>query len=200
MSTLRPSRARRAARASSAFVRRLALVCGAALLAACGGSDAVTGPGGGGTPRSDLPEGLVGRWRYGVVSSTNFWNDHTGVYAGNAYGISDYYDFAANGTYKRLTYIYTNSYGCQTQVWTEMQGTLTADDERFTLYPTQGRYKVADNCAASRNYTRPMTAAELTERQGDVWVWERGQDAYGQEVLAADKPEGNDPALYEREP
>lgn len=199
MHPIRSSRARRAARAAAVVARRLALAGTAALLAACGGSDATTGPVGGETPRSELPTPLVGSWRYGMISPTNFWDDHSGAYAGNAYGISDYYEFAAGGTYKRMTYIYTTTYGCHTQVWTEMQGTLTATDQRFTLYPTQGRYKVASSCSGSQNYTRPMTAAEVAGKQGEVWLWARAVEN-GRHFLVADVPDGDDPAYYERQP
>lgn len=146
-----------------------------------------------------LPAELVGNWRYGRTSPTTFWNDQTGVYAGNAYGMSDYYEFAAGGTYKRMTYIYTQMYNCRTQTWTEMQGTVTADAGRFTLRPAQGRYKVANNCAKSQNYIRPMTAAELAEKQGEAWTWSRVQRD-GRTFLAADKPGGTEPVHYEREP
>ena len=198
---MHPIRSSRVHRAARAVARRLSFVGAAALLAACGGSDAATGPGGPGgeTPRSELPSALVGNWRYGVVSPSNFWDDHTGAYAGNAYGISDYYEFAAGGTYKRLTYIYTTTYSCHTQAWTEMQGTLTATGERFVLYPTQGRYKVASNCSSSSNYTRPMTAAELAGKQGEVWLWGRTVEN-GRHYLVADVPDGDDPAYYERQP
>ena len=180
---------------------RLAAVAAALLLAACGGgSDAVAGPGGGNTPRSDLPAALAGTWVYGNISPTNFWNSHTGQYAGNAYGFADYLALQANGTYTRLVYIYSNVYGCQTQVWTEMKGTLTADGEAFTLYPTQGRYKVADNCAASRNYERPMTGSEVANKQGETFTWERTQQN-GKTYILVNAPGSSDaPVHYEWRP
>ena len=197
MQTTNRSRAPHGARAA----RRLAAVAAVAaalLLAACGGSDKVAGPGGGDTPRSELPAALAGTWVYGNISPTNFWNEHTGQYAGNAYGFADYLDLDANGTYTRLVYIYTNSYGCMTQVWTEMQGTLTADEWTFTLYPTQGRYKVASNCSASQNYQRPMTAAEVAQKQGESRTWERTQ-SNGRTYILVNIPGSDDlPVHYER--
>jgi hypothetical protein len=148
---------------------------------------------------ANLPAELVGNWRYGRISPTNFWNDQTGTYAGNAYGMSDYYEIAAGGSYKRMTYIYTQAYNCRTQTWTEMEGTLTADAGRFTLAPAKGRYKVANNCAKSQNYTRPMTAAELKEKQGETWTWSRVQRD-GRTVLAAGKTGRDEPVYYEQEP
>ena len=180
MSTTLPASAARQARPR--YVRRawagaLAL-CLTTVMAACG-SDSSTGPGGdsndgpggnpGGTPGTEVPSELAGAWRYGSISPTNFWDDHTGQYMGNAYGFGDFLSFERSGRYTRLVYIYTNSYGCQTQVWTQMEGTVRVDGFTFALYPTKGRYKVADNCAASRNYERPMTGDELAEKQGDLY-------------------------------
>ena len=45
------------------FGRRLAIAGAALLLAACGGSDKVAGPGGGDTPRSELPAALAGTYQ-----------------------------------------------------------------------------------------------------------------------------------------
>jgi hypothetical protein len=160
----------RSARRSAA---RAAVLLSAALLTACGG-DSSTGPGETpvfDTPRTEVPDVLVGRWMYGSISPTNFWNDHTGQYAGNAYGFADHITFQENGTYTRLVYIYTQNYGCRTQVWTQMQGTVTVDGETFTLYPGVGRYKAADTCIARYNFDRAMTRAELAEKQGDGYDW-----------------------------
>lgn len=158
--------------------RRVALVALCAT-AACSAADAadIAGPdGGGGTPGGNpgggnppataVPAELLGSWRYGSISPTNFWNDHTGVYSGNAYGMSDHYTFERDGSYTEFAYIYTQSYGCRTQVWTSIEGKVTVADGAFTEYPTKGRYKVADTCAASRNYERAMTAQEIRDRQG----------------------------------
>ena len=96
---------------ASSLGRRLAIAGAALLLAACGGSDKVAGPGGGGgdTPRSELPAALAGTWVYGNISPTNFWNEHTGQYAGNAYGFADYLSLDESGTY-------TTAPGCDSAI------------------------------------------------------------------------------------
>ncbi len=147
-------------------IRRLAPAALTSLAAGCAVEDA-TGPDGGGTDGGtggSVPAALVGSWRYGVISPTNFWNDHTGVFSGNAYGMSDHYVFNRNGTFKEYTYIYTQSYGCRTQVWVEMNGGVDFDDATFTTEVTGGRFKVSDSCSSSRNYDRAMTDAERRER------------------------------------
>ena len=110
-------------------IRRAAATLFALTLVACDVADA-TGPddatdappaAGGGS----VPAEMVGGWRYGSISPTNFWDDHTGVFSGNAYGFSDQYVFTANGTFKEYLYIYTQSYGCRIQAWVEMEGAVT---------------------------------------------------------------------------
>ena len=115
-------------------------------------------------PSGTIPSAVIGAWRYGAISPTNFWNDHTGVYSGNAYGMSDQYEFAADGTFKEYVYIYTQSYGCRTQVWVEMQGRVQFDETTFTKRVASGRFKTTDTCAASRNFDRAMTESEAVER------------------------------------
>jgi hypothetical protein len=142
------------------------LAAAAALAAACTDAGRATGPDapGDGPANGSVPAELVGAWRYGSISPTNFWNDHTGTFSGNAYGMSDHYVFQRNGTFKEYTYIYTQSYGCRTQVWVEMSGAVRFDDETFTTQVSGGRFKVSDSCASSRNYDRAMTASEREER------------------------------------
>lgn len=130
---------------------------------ATGPDDAIDGPGDGPSD-GNVPAEIVGTWRYGSVSATNFWDDHTGMYAGNAYGMSDQYVFAANGTFTEHVYIYTQSYGCRIQAWVETSGGVTFDGESFTTQITSGRFKTIDTCASSNNKDRAMTAAERTER------------------------------------
>lgn len=143
-------------------------------LAACGGSDGF-GPGTGGAdpgPGGYVPDELVGSWKYGVISPTNFWDDHTGQYSGNAYGIGAWFTFKANGTYEELVYIYSQQYSCRLQTWTAIKGKMDTDGNLIRLYPTSGNYKVSDTCTSSNNYTRSMTGAELADKQGETWDWQ----------------------------
>jgi hypothetical protein len=159
--------------ASSASVRptwaRAALPVVAALLATACQIEEATGPGDGGPtnppPTSGaVPSAVVGNWRYGSVSPTNFYNDHTGAYSGNAYGFSRHYTFDRNGTYKDYVYIYAESYGCRQQNWVEMSGTVQFTGTDFTTTVTSGRFKTVDSCSASNDKDRAMTASERSAR------------------------------------
>lgn len=142
-----------------------------ALTTACTVAEETTGPDatpatGSGPVTGSVPAEFVGGWRYGSVSPTNFWDDHTGVYSGNAYGMSNQYIFGRDGSFKEYIYIYTQSYGCQMQAWVEMSGAVRFDDASFTTQVTGGRFKTIDTCASSHNKDRAMTDAERRERSG----------------------------------
>jgi hypothetical protein len=178
-----PSRARNF---GASRVRAAALVIAAtSLLAACGGGDSATGPDpvDDSTPRTDVPSQLAGNWMYGSISPTNFWDDHTGQYSGNAYGFSDYVILSGNGTYERYIYIYTQYYSCRTQAYTVHRGTVTVSASAIAYYPQRGKYKVTDTCVSSRNYERNMTSEEVHDAQGESWDWELGTGSNGQTVL-----------------
>lgn len=183
----------------AARLRAAAITAVVVTLAACGGGDS-TGPGAvvDDTPRTDVPSELAGDWLYGSISPTNFWNDHTGTYSGNAYGFSDYVMLEADGSYKRYIYIYTEYYGCRTQSYTYHVGTVTVNGGTITYYPQQGKYKATDNCVASRNFERPMSRDEVVDAQGDAWDWEIGVDALGQTVLLAGPSGSGEQATYKQ--
>jgi hypothetical protein len=111
-----------------------------------------------------VPAAVAGNWRYGSVSPSNFYNDHTGAYSGNAYGFSRHYTFFADGSYKDYVYIYAESYGCRQQNWVEMSGTVQFTGADFTTTVTSGRFKTVDSCSASNDRDRPMTAGERSAR------------------------------------
>lgn len=159
--------ARRQSRMAATLVLATALI-------ACSGSDS-TGPGAGnpgGGSGGNVPTELVGEWSYGAISPTNFWNDHTGQYSGNAYGVGAWFTFHAGGTYEQFIYQYTQNYNCQLQVWTWIRGNMDVQDSVISYFPTSGEYKVADNCVASHNYRRDMTSQEINSKQGEQWQWE----------------------------
>lgn len=149
----------------------LAWVC-CALLAGCesnsaggdgGGDNGGNGGGGGGgstnTPRTATPQELVGDWKFGIGSFTNFWGNQ-GQYYGSGGGTSVFWSFERDGDYKQQVYINRRNYNCLIQTWTETVGTTTFDGNKFTIYPVTGRYKASDSCIDKNNFDRPMTEQE----------------------------------------
>jgi hypothetical protein len=194
-----------------------ALVLCAMLGAACGGDS--TGPGGDvPTPPTDtpsggnggdsngggnggggasIPAGLAGRWMHGTISPTNFWDDHTGEYMGNAYGMADYVTLGTDGRYEEFVYLYSQVYSCRTQIWTSKQGTYTVDGDVITFHLNSGKYQVADNCSERNNYTRPMNDDEVAEHQDEQWGWQLGESEYdGSTLLYLTWPNVEEPVEY----
>jgi hypothetical protein len=90
--------------------------------------------------------------------------------------------FAANGTFKEYLYIYTQSYGCRTQAWVEMEGAVTFASGQFTTNVGKGHFKTVDNCASSNNKDRDMTSSERTERSKS-YAYAMKTDASGKGYL-----------------
>lgn len=176
----------------------LPLALAGLLLAGCGGGGGGSGATHYDTPRTEVPADLVGDWLYGTISPTNFWDDHTGQYEGSAYGISDYYRFDGDGTFEEYTYLYTQSYGCRTQAWTRMEGTVAFDGATFTKYAGAGRYRAADNCIAAYNFERDMKPEEVAQHQGQVYDWGLEADPASGDVVLWIAPAGSgEAAAYE---
>jgi hypothetical protein len=98
---------------------------------------------------------------------------------GNGFGGSQSYTFAANGTYKMFNYIKTRTYSLEMQTLTWEDGRYSVTGDRVTLRPTSGKYQVI---STSRNYTRPMTAAELQKNVKQRY-WTVSRDEGGKPVL-----------------
>jgi hypothetical protein len=162
----------------AARARRYSVIAAMAVVAAACGDKNATGPEDEPTtPVTSVPSQLAGEWMYGTISPTNFWNDHSGQYSGNAYGIGVFLDFKPNGRFTQLIYIYTQQYNCRTQTWTQMEGTVTVSGSQISFYPTKGNYKASDNCVSSHNFQRPMKASELQAEQGETWGWSIDQSS-----------------------
>jgi hypothetical protein len=136
----------------------LAWVC-CALLAGCDGGSDDDGGGPEVPPRTATPQEMVGAWKLGAASFTNFWGNQN-QYFGTEGGTSVYWNFESDGDYKQQVYINRRKDGCLIETWTETVGTTTFDGNRFTIYPGTGRYKAADTCIDRNNFDRPMTDQE----------------------------------------
>jgi hypothetical protein len=111
------------------------------------------------TPISPAPEELVGDWKFGTISFTNFWSSQ-GQYIGNGGGTAVRFSIEPDGRYAQQVYLSRRNYGCVMETWTETVGTATFDDGELTIYPTRGRYKASDTCSDANNFDRPMTDQE----------------------------------------
>lgn len=153
----------------------LAWVC-CALLAGCGDGSSGEDANAGVTPRTATPQEMVGGWRFGIGSFTNFWGNQ-GQYYGSGGGTSVYWYFESDGDYKQQVYINRRNSGCLIETWTETVGTTTFNGNKFTIYPVTGRYKAADTCIDKNNFDRPMTAQERKDFvKTFLWKFETNPD------------------------
>ena len=159
-----------------ARARGLLLATCGGLLAACvdvaptepGASDAPpapTAPTAPATSGSAIPSQFVGDWTAGTVSLLSFYDSHSGAYQGTTGGLSISFRFKPNGEYVFYLYVLQRPTAwCTREAWTELRGRVAFDGDRFVTRATSGRFKGSNNCAASENFDRAATAAELAER------------------------------------
>ncbi len=160
-------------------VRGLLLATCAGLLAACvdvaptepdapdvpSSPTTPTTPGSPATPGSTVPSQFVGDWTAGTVSLLSFYDSHSGAYQGTTGGLSISFRFKPNGEYVFYLYVLQRPLAhCTREAWTELRGRVTFEGDRFATRATWGRFKGSNNCAASENFDRAATAAELAER------------------------------------
>src|SRR4051812_13587248 len=86
------------------------------------------------TPRSEVPDEMVGQWLYGNFSMSDFWR-YDGSYVGNAFELAVAFNFTQDGHYEFYFASTARDYACQTQAFTYSKGTVVFnDDNSFTVY------------------------------------------------------------------
>jgi hypothetical protein len=83
----------------------------------------------------------LGQWLHGNFSMTEYWA-YDGSYVGNAFEQSIAFDFNADGSYEQYYAAQTNDWGCSTQAFSYSKGTVVFTDSSFTVYPTEGNFRV----------------------------------------------------------
>nr|CAA9283925.1 hypothetical protein AVDCRST_MAG63-3799 [uncultured Armatimonadetes bacterium] len=122
---------------------------------------------------SAVPADIAGKWKWGTISFSSEVDVYSGRNLGPRSGIVIFFTFEKSGKYNMVFYAQTLNYGWQSQTWSLHEGTVTFGNGTFTLRPTKGKYKVADNRVKRNNYERPMTAEELKQNTVYLWRWEK---------------------------
>jgi len=89
---------------------------------------------------SSVPAQLQGEWRYGRISSVQYYNPHSGQSA-QPNGSSDQFKLATNGTYERDRLLQINTYGCASNLFIWEKGRVKVEGQRFTFQPAQSLSK-----------------------------------------------------------
>lgn len=132
------------------------------------------------TPRSEVPDELVGKWLNGTFSMSN-WYTYDGQYAGNPYSSSRAFSFEKNGNAEFFQVIKTYNGACSTDAFTNYKGTVKFNnDGSFTFYPQQGTYRGFYSCASSSNFNRPATKDEM---KSFTLFWKNETHDNGQEYM-----------------
>jgi hypothetical protein len=98
-----------------------------ALLPACGSGDGPSGPGDdGNSPRTAVPDELVGQWYSGNVSPTDYYNPNTGSWSGAGYGEGVLYKFTRDGHYEFAFQLTSRLYDCYTLTQSPPSGSSAA--------------------------------------------------------------------------
>jgi len=131
---------------------------------------------------SDVPaELLTGDttyWTVSTLSSVTYKNTATGPYYNtckNGGGTVVRLKFLGNNRFLFRYYIQANSYGAETETWTETEGTVrfTKDEKGQPVFITlaeKGTYRITRN---GKTVTRAISETELKNQHSSVYLWER---------------------------
>lgn len=131
-----------------------------------------------------IPSQMVGEWKWGTINPTTFHDKTSGAYLGHGGGMSCYFVFGKDGTYKKFFYVEQSpSAGWTTKVWSESEGKMIVGDGYFTLKATKGRFRAEDNRVSRNNFDRAMTEEDLKRETASKYGWQMGQDDKGRTVM-----------------
>lgn len=173
---------------SKAFFPSLALLL-LVLLVACGQASPGGGPAGPALPGTPVPVELQGEWRYGSISSVNYYDPATGAW-GAPSGTGIYFTLSPDGNYERSSLLQVTTYSCESYVFIWEVGTVAVAASQITFQPSQSAVKSqqcsADHTSETRNTVEPETFA-----------WSVGPDDYGETLLTLTYANGEE-AHYDR--
>lgn len=169
-------------RAATISTFTAAMIGAVALTAACGdGGVELT------TPRSELPEPLVGDWFTGTLSSIQYYDRDTGEWQDPS-GEGFYYVFSPDGEYETGAIIDSTVSGCHMRLLGNEFGTVTtdgpfADAGTLTVYRHQIKVNVTSSCGNSGERTQGEAVSTLD--------WSIAPDENGLEWLTLEHADGS---------
>ncbi len=147
----------------------IAIMIAALMLAACKDGSAGSRDRGienaGNTPRTQVPEVLVGRWEHGES------------------GGSSSLSFTADGNFEFASWFEVSLYGCDKTFFTYKSGTMTVAGNTITLYPQVSDFKRTDSCNPQNNYEEPDSL------EPEAFLFQLGTDVLGV-FMVRHRPDG----------
>lgn len=114
----------------------------------------------GNTPRTEVPDEIVGAWEDGSLDFALWENYKQGYWAGrNAVPSREAMVFKKNGEAKFYRYVSLFNFY---ETLVDCEGTVTFNgDGTFTFYPVKGRKRYYETRDPGRNYDRALNGTEL---------------------------------------
>lgn len=103
------------------------------------------------TPRTQVPEELVGHWHTGNVTRLGFY-DPTGGNFSESGENGSFLNFGNEGFFEAGGIMRSSWHGCAREVYSFKKGTVTVLGNTVTLYPHMTALKKSDSCIAKNNY------------------------------------------------
>jgi hypothetical protein len=152
------------------------------VLVACSSGEGMFGPGDGdrgNSPRTDVPNELLGAWYTGNVSPSSFYNPNTGLGWTSGYGTGEFYRFSEDGEYEFGWMASSFAWGCGTRSLVYLRGTVEVDEaaSTITVHPTSGRALEERGCPEHRD-ERELSDDELEDFK-DVLTYGFAEDEFG---------------------
>ena len=117
-------------------------------------------------------------WTITTLSTINYVNTTPGAYYNTTKsggGMIVKFRFKDNNRYEFQLYVQVNSYGTETETWTDLEGTVEfKNDDKgqqvFTTKAEKGIYRIIKNGVTT---SRPIAANELAEQHSNTYLWEK---------------------------
>ena len=142
--------------------------------------------------RSTTPADVQGRWVMASSGPTHYWSQSTGVFQGSGRGISQIYEFDADGNYKTFVYMEVRTDYTWTKMNNRCQGTVEFKGDRVTFHATEGHF----DAMGTSNLNRDMNADDLA-KWSRTYRWSRENGADGQPRLILDNENAEKPERTE---
>jgi hypothetical protein len=139
------------------------------------------------TPRTDVPQALVGKWYSGTVSSVDFYDPGSGSW-GDPSGNGLFLTLVADGTFSSGYGQQVTLYDCETSSFFYKAGTVTVTGTDLTLYPNSGSKHYLAICSPSLNEDRGLNPDELNPIHQ---LYQLQTDDSGQPVLVFTLDDGS---------
>jgi hypothetical protein len=128
---------------------------------ACGSADGPTAVTPSDPPPATFPSFLVGKWR--ITAASGQQCDDLG-HCTPAYGGSESYTFAADGSFEYAQYLASNLNGCQLVTFLHVLGAAAVEDQTITLTSTSAHNKKQDGCGETTDQDLQLDPASYTWR------------------------------------